>query len=538
MANVQIHIGATPIILDDPDVVSEPRLVHCQVEDVITQDYGQTATLRRPDFEILYGGAAGGGKSWELMYDALGIHFLDLDFGMCAYEHPDYRAIIFRRKTPHLSKLIDIGKDLYTPLGAQFVLNRKGDPGASFTFPSGAKIFLCHMEQESDKESYQGHEYQYIGFDELTQFLITQYLYLFSRCRGVVESLVNPGSYLPHKVRSTTNPTGEGLVWVRKRFIKNSKKVYEPEQTHYFIADPDAENPIDNPTGIEIDDYSDPRFKDAKSRVFIPGLLKDNKVLMEADPGYASNIMQLGAKMERALLDGDWDAFGGDFFDMFDVQGAKEKPFDIPANWELVGAVDPGWSSPCVFILGARDFDRHVHILFTYYVSRKDPETHAKNIYKLIKEFPFTKGRMPDIIVAGHDAWAKKNMYSVNRTELTFADIFQDQGLLLQKATIDRVPGWWVVKQYMAKNYLHYFDGLSDDLIDEITAMQTDENNVEDISGLGNDPNVPDHAADDLRYLLTAIPYPFRSKYETLPEWAVKKWKKNKKQLKAGVMSK
>lgn len=538
MANVQIHTGAMQVIIDDHDATSDPFLVYAQIEDVAAQDFGQTSALSRPEFELLYGGAAGGGKSWELMLEALGMQFLDEEFGMAAYEHPDYRAIIFRRKTPHLSKLIDIGKDLYTPLGATFVLNRKGDPGASFTFPSGAKIFLCHMEQESDKESYQGHEYQFIGFDELTQFLLSQYLYLFSRCRGIVESLINPGVYLRHKIRSTTNPTGEGLVWVRKRFIKNSRKVYEPEQTHYFIADPDAEDPMDNPTGIEITDFTDPRFKDAKSRTFVPGLLKDNKILMEADPGYASNIMQLGAKMERALLNGDWDAFGGDFFDMFDVNGAKEKAFDIPSTWELVGAVDPGWSSPCVFQLAARDFDRHVHLLFTYYVSKKDPETHAKNIYKLIKEFPYTKGRMPDIIVSGHDAWAKKNMFSINRTELTFADVFQDQGLLLQKATIDRIPGWWVVKQYMAKQFIHYIDGLNDDLIDEITAVQTDENNVEDISGCGNDPNVPDHALDCFRYLLTAIPYPFKTKIDYLPEWAVKKWKTNKKKLKTGVMSK
>lgn len=538
MSNLQLHTPATQILIDHPDAVNEPKLVVYQVEDIAAQDGGQTSALSRPEFELLYGGAAGGGKSWELMLEALGLQFADEEFGIAAYEHPDYRAIIFRRKTPHLSKLIDIGKDLYTPLGAVFVLNRKGDPGASFTFPSGAKIFLCHMEQESDKESYQGHEYQFIGFDELTQFTLTQYLYLFSRCRGVVESTINPGVYLRHKIRSTTNPTGEGLVWVRKRFIKNAKKIFTPELTHYFIADPDVDDPMDNPTGIEITDFSDPRFKDAKSRTFIPGLLKDNKVLMDADPGYAANIMQLGAKMERALLHGDWDAFGGDFFDMFDVNGSKEKPFHIPDRWSLVGAIDPGWSSPCCFILGARDFDKHVHILFTYYVSKKDPETHAKNIYKLIKELPYTKGRMPDIIVSGHDAWAKKNMYSINRTELTFADIFQDQGLLLQKATIDRIPGWWVVKQYMAKNYLHYMDGLNDDLIDEITVVQTDDNNVEDIAGCGNDPNVSDHAIDTLRYLLTAMPYPFKTKIDYLPEWAINKWSKDKKRLKAGVMSK
>lgn len=547
MANIVIdRVGQ--IIVDDPDAISEPEIMHYQIEEIKPQDGGQTDFMQRPEFEVLYGGAAGGGKSWSLMFDAMGIQFEEGEFGMRAIDHPDYRAVIFRRETPHLAKLIDIGKDLYCRPGVgaeymsetepNFVLNRKGDPGASFNFPSGAKIFLCHLERENDKENHQGLEYQYIGFDELTQFLITQYLYLFSRCRGVVESYVNTGVFLPNRIRSTTNPTGEGLVWVRKRFIKNSRRIFLPGVTSYFIADPDAEQPIDNPTGIEITDFTDPRFKNAKSRTFIPGLLSENKILMEADPGYAANIMQLGAKMERALVDGDWDAFGGDFFDMLDVQGAKEKPFDISERWELVGALDPGWSSPCCFILAARDHDRQMHVLFTYYSSRKDPETHAKNIYKLIKEFPFTKGRMPDIIVAGTDAWAKKNMYSVNRTELTFADIFRDNGLLLQQATTDRKIGWWALKQYMVKGMFHYLDGLNDDLIDELTALQTDEDDVDDISGKGNDASVIDHASDTIRYLTMALPYPFKTKADLLPAWAYKKWYKTKGKLKSGVMSK
>lgn len=526
------------VIIDDHHAVNEATQYDYQIHTIAGQPGGQTNFLQRPEFEVMYGGAAGGGKSWALMFDACGYQFVNSEFAMPAIHHPDYRAVIFRRKTPHLAKLIDIGKELYEHEGSKFVLQRKGEPGASFTFPSGAKIFLCHMEQESDKESFQGHEYQYIGFDELTQFLITQYLYLFSRCRGIVESLINTGAYLPNRIRSTTNPTGEGLVWVRKRFIKNSKKVFIPGVTSWFIADPDADKPIDNPTGLQITSYIDPRFKDAKSRTFIPGLLRDNKILMEADPGYSANIMQLGAKMERALLDGDWDAFGGDFFDMFDINGSKEAAFHIPSTWQLVGAIDPGWSSPCCFILAARDFDRQIHVLFTYYVSKKDPEQHAKNIYKLIKEFPYTKGRMPDIIVSGADAWAKKNMYSINRTELTFADIFQDQGLLLQPATTDRIIGWWALKQYMAKPMFKYFEGFNDDLIDELSALQTDEDNVEDIAGGGNDANVPDHAADTIRYLVMALPYPFKTKADYLPAWALEKWGKSKKKLKTSVMSK
>lgn len=527
-------------LLDSYDILQqfgEPIEAHIQAELTAPQPGGQTDFMSRPETEVLYGGAAGGGKSWCLVIDAMGLQFEQSDFGMRAIDHPDYRAIIFRRKTVQLQKIIDLGKAYYNSFGAEFVLQRKGEPGASFTFPSGAKIFCAHLENISDIETHQGQEYQYIGFDELTQFLIDQYLYLFSRLRGVVESLINPGCFIPKRMRSTTNPTGEGLVWVKKRFIKNHSLILIPGQTNFFIADPNVDDPKDNPTGLKVDP-THPEFHNAKSRTFIPGLLSDNKILMEADPGYAANIMQLGAKNERALLYGDWDAFGGDFFDMFNKEKMKELPFHIPKGWQLVGALDPGWTSPCCFILGARDFNRNIHILFTYYQGKKDPETHAKNIYKLIKEFPFTQGRMPDFIVSGTDAFAKKDMYAINRTEMTFSDIFRDNGLLLQGAVTDRVIGWWAVKQYMQKGMFHYFEDLNEDLLDEISALQTDEDNVEDIAGKGDDPNVTDHASDTLRYLVMALPYPFATKFDNLPEWALKKWGKKKNNSKTTIMSK
>lgn len=497
------------------------------------QPGGQRMYQTAPEFEVLYGGAAGGGKSWMIMFDALGLQYgtdtrtgiARHEFGMAAIEHPEYRAVVFRRKTTQLQKLIDIGKMMYPYFGAQFVLQRKGEPGASFTFPSGAQIYLCHMEQEIDMENHQGLEYQFVGFDELTQFTLKQYLYLFSRCRGIV---MNNGINLPSRIRSTTNPTGIGLVWVRKRFIRNGSWQMVPGKTHFFIPDPTADDPEDNPTGVLVTP-SHPRFDDAKSRTFIPGLLRDNKILMETDPGYAANIMQMGRKMEAALLHGDWDAFGGDFFDEFNRKTMVIRPFDIPKSWQLIGAIDPGWSSPCAFQLIARDDEDRVYTLFTYYVKGRDAETHAKNIHKIIKGFPYTGGRMPDFIVAGADAFHKKDLYSIKRTDKSFADIFQENGLYLQKAVTDRVLGWWAMKQYIHNQKYYCFARLNEPLIDEITAAQHDEKNPEDLQGGGNDPEVIDHAIDCNRYGIMALPAPFATGQEDLPDWALKKWGKKKK---------
>jgi hypothetical protein len=513
-------------ILSNPDAVIEPWKVTVQKSIFAPFPGQQTKYLQCEATEVLFGGAAGPGKSFMLVLDALGIQFRGTDFGIAAFEHPAYRAVLFRRTSPRLQNLIDIAKEMYPSLGAEFVLQRKGEPGSSFTFPSGSKIFFCHLEDNSDVESHQGSPYQFIGFDELPQFLFEQYVYFFSRLRG---NVTHNGVSLKKRIRATANPIGEGLVWVKKRFIQTNDKALNPEQTYWFVADPDVKNVNDNPTGIEVD-ITDKRFINAKSRVFIPGYLKENVVLMESDPGYAANIMQLGKKMENALLRADWDAFGGDFFDMFNKHESKEDPFDIHPDWQLFGSLDPGWTSPCAFSLYARDFKRHLHLLFTYYVSRKDPETHAKGIYKLIKEFPYTKGRMPSTIISGLDAFAKKDLYKFKGTELTFSDIFNSCGLYLNPAYTSRVIGWWCVKQYMTNNMFHYFDGYNNKAIEELTALQTDEDNVEDIAGGGNDPQVADHFADELRYVCMAIPYPFQKGQKYIPERIPYGKKKNKSQ--------
>lgn len=528
-----MNIQNFDITLTDPDAFVDglENKIQVQHEMICPQPGGQTDFLSRREFELFFGGAAGGGKSAMLVLDALGIQFQYEQFGIPAYQHSRYRAVLFRRNSTRLQNLIDEAKRQYFGLGALFTLQRKGEPGSSFTFPSGAKIFLSHLEQESDVENHQGMEYQYVGFDELPQFSLKQYLYLMSRLRGVV---MNNGASLDKRIRGTGNPIGEGLWWVKKRFIKSDSLTMLPGKTYFFIADPSCE-PEENPTGIRVLP-SDPRFIHAKSRTFVPAFLNENKILMEADPGYAASIMQLGAKMEKALLNGDWDAFGGDFFDMFDKERSKEEPFDIPDNWRLTGCIDPGWANPAAFHLIAREPDGTAHLLFTYNRSKADPETHSTAIYSLIKNFPYTQGRMPDMIVAGADAFAKKDRYGTKQTELTFADIFMNNGLYLQPAVTDRIIGWWVMKQYFASQKFKYFEGFADVCINELVSIQTDEDNPEEVKGY-RAGSTPYHNSDALRYGLMALPIPFSKHQKFIPVDFDYDKKKRQRKSKTTIMS-
>jgi len=455
--------------------------------EIQPQPGGQMEFLSRGEFEVLYGGSAGPGKTWALIIDALGPQFLLLSAGREAYMIPSYRAILFRRETKMFQKLLDESRKYYPHFGGKLTLSRTGDPGPCWEFPSGAKIFICHMEQEDDKYNHDGQEYQYVGWDEICQFTLTQYLHILSRVRSTTMEI-------PLRVRGTANPIGVGLWWVKKRF-----PVYDPFVTKHYIAAEDVEM---NPAGKEVS----PSNPNAVSRCFIPGYLYENAYLAR-DVQYKNRIMQMGSRMERALLKGDWDAFAGDFFAEFDQGNEIISPFRIPKEWTLIGSLDPGYSSYCSFGLNAMDFKGKVYRILTYYEKMRNPEANAIGILNTIRACPWTQGRMPDQIASGKDAWAQKDRLAIIEHTVTFADVFEKHGLILTPAHTDRKSGWWAWKQLMPHRYF-VFKGSNNPLINEMISAIADEKDSEDIQGKGNDPEVYDHALDEQRYGILALAPP------------------------------
>lgn len=235
----------------------------------------QQEMMSRPEFEALYGGAAGGGKSDYLVVEALR-----------QVNNRYYRGIIFRREYPQLVDLIDRSRELYK---AAYPRANYNESGHVWRFPSGAKIYFAAMQHEQDRLKYQGRHFDFIGFDELTHFTEKQYTYLFSRARPS-----GPGTEV--YVRATANPGGIGHGWVKSRFVSITTPGH-PIVSEVVIRDP---------KGKEI--------RLSKDRIFIPSSVFDNPALLKNDPGYLGNLAILPEAERNALLYGDWDSFEGQVF--------------------------------------------------------------------------------------------------------------------------------------------------------------------------------------------------------------------------------
>ena len=227
----------------------------------------QAMLLSAIDLEVLYGGAAGAGKSDCLLIDALGLQ-------QNAIENRNYQAILFRRTFPDLRDLIDRSQDLYPAFGGRY-----DKTSHIWTFPSGARVEFGHMQYDSDRFKYRGRAFQYIGWDELTLFPTdVPYRYMLSRLRSKDPAIT---CY----VRATTNPDGPGFRWVKEYFRIQT----EGTSTRFRV------------------EVTDPETKEVHvhGRRFISARLSDNPHL--ADSGYRQTLLLLSEEEQRALLMGRWE---------------------------------------------------------------------------------------------------------------------------------------------------------------------------------------------------------------------------------------
>lgn len=246
----------------------------------------QSAFLASPADIALYGGAAGGGKTWALLLEQLR-HIRNSLFG----------SVIFRRTSPQITNeggMWDEASKVYPLLGG-----RPNNSRLRYQFPSGSKVTFAHMQYESDKHNWQGSQIPLICFDELTHFTQGQFFYMLSRNRSL--SGVRP------YIRATTNPDADS--WVRGLvdwwIDENGYPI--PERSgmiRWFIRI--AGQFIWGSTKAELcEAYGDDVRP--KSFTFIPSKLSDNAILMKKDPGYLANLLALNLVDQMRLLGGNWN---------------------------------------------------------------------------------------------------------------------------------------------------------------------------------------------------------------------------------------
>lgn len=273
----------------------------------------QTEFLAANEREVLYGGSAGGGKSYGLLADP-----------MRYFGNGNFNGIILRRTNDELRELIWKSQEIYP----------KAYPGAKWqekksqwVFPSGARLWMTYLERDEDVLRYQGQAFSYIAFDELTQHS-TPFAWNYMRSR-----LRTTDSTLPLFMRATTNPGGPGHSWVKKMFIDPA-----PAGKRFAATDLDTGLPMVFPETHA--KAGQPLFY----RRFIPASLKDNPYLM-ADGQYEANLLALPEMQRRQLLEGDWAVADGAAFPEFKQSVHVVEPFDIPSEWRRFRSCDYGYSS-------------------------------------------------------------------------------------------------------------------------------------------------------------------------------------------------
>ena len=386
--------------------------------------------------EILFGGAAGGGKSHGQVLDAL----------IYALKYPGSKQIIFRRTFPELDKSI-----IRTVLGiypqSLFRYNSSKHMGK---FANGSILDFGYCDSENDVYKYQSAEFDVIRFDELTHFTEEIYTYLISRLRGTKP--------FPRSVKSSTNPGGVGHVWVKERFID----IGEPDVKHEF---------------------------ETGTRIFIPSKVQDNFFLMQNDEDYVRRLENLDGNRKRALLYGDWDLTEGRFFTEFEREKHVVKPFKIPEEWHRYRAIDYGLDCfACLWIA--------VNSLGECFVYREYAEK-DKVISKGSGEVAEISGEENiKCTYAPPDLWGRSQESGKSRAEifrkaglkLTKSDNNRADGLMCIKEML-KPPASGDVK-------LKIFASCKN-LIKHLSEIQTDEKNPDDCA---TQPHDITHLPDALRY--------------------------------------
>lgn len=439
----------------------------------------QSQAFQTEATEVLYGGAAGGGKSYYERTSAI----------RWCVEVPGIQVYFFRRTLPDLRD-----NHLRGPTSFQILLDpylRSGHVKGptqenEFRFWNGSMLHLCYCDSENDVEKYRGAEIHVLIMDELTHF--SEYQFRFLRSRVRISGLTIPEKYkakLP-RIEAASNPGSIGHAWVKRTFI-NPKPYNEIWRT--------------------------PPEEGGMLRQYIPARLTDNPHLTKDDPNYADRLRGLGAdSLVRAMLDGDWDIVAGQAFEKLRRDVHCIEPFVPPDDWLCFGSFDWGSSKPFSFGLwtvangnelpDGRQYRRGAIIRYNevYGWNGKADEglrKEATEVADMVKAR--TGNRRLAYIAADPSMWKVDGGPSIAETMLR-------RGVVLRRADHNRLTGYVEVRQRIGGDgdgpMLYATKNCHDGFWRTLPDLVMDESHPEDV-----DTDQEDHCYDDVRYACVSRPW-------------------------------
>lgn len=355
--------------------------------------------------EVLYGGAAGGGKSYVQLLDNL----------IYAITYPGIKQLILRRTFPELERsLIRTMLELYPKAIYSYNTSKH-----TLTFNNGSLTDFGFCDNENDVYKYQSSEYDIIRLDECTHFTGTMYEYLRTRIRGAND--------FPKQTKCSTNPGNVGHQYFKSRFID----VCPPMEKY---------TQVNKRTGKE------------STRLFIPSRVYDNIFLMAKDPDYVDRLESMEDEdQKKALLEGSWDLYEGQFFPEFDrnIHVVEELPkefnkqhnrMEFPKDMRIYFTMDYGLDMFAGYFI-AVDSHEYGWVFGEIYEPNVIISDAAKMIKDRQRELEIQK---IDEYLAPSDMWNRRQ-----ERGLSVADIFAQNGVRLYKTSRDRVDGWAATKEWI-----------------------------------------------------------------------------------------
>lgn len=409
--------------------------------------------------ELFFGGARGGGKSDFLLGDFL----QDVPkFGR------HWQGILIRRTYPELQELTQRSTVLFPQTGAVWYEQPK-----EWHWPNGACLRLRYLERTVDYTRYQGHQFTWIGWDEITQHPTLDPYHALRACLRWAEAEVPT-----KRIRASGNPGGPG---------------HHAVKTYFIDPAPGGYSPIDDKTT-------------EMTRMFIPSRVVDNKILLERDPGYIARLRGSGsAELVRAWLDGDWNVVQGAFFDTF---GAKHliRPFAIPEHWTRFCAYDHGYARP--FSVGwyaiadgtEGGLPKGSVVRYREWYGAAGPNTGLRLQAEAIAQGIKAKEGKEQIVYRVADP-------SIFKAEggPRIAELFARHGVTFRPADNQRPAGWAQCRARLSgldgRPMFYVFDTCPD-FIRLVPLQQHDPSKPEDLDSEGED-----HVVDEWRYGMMSRPF-------------------------------